>query len=63
MFDPERKCINCCHMGCLNYIRGTGICALLEGDTVILDEECVCPREVYEATEAFLKANGKPINK
>ena len=50
-------------MECLDYIHGTGICALLEGETVVPHENCICPQKMYEATEAFLKANGKTINK
>ena len=52
-------CLKCTHMECMDYIHGTGICAILEGETVILDEECICPKDVYNDTEAFLRANGK----
>ena len=52
-------CLNCNHMECMDYIHGTGICAILEGETVVLSEECICPKDRYEATEAFLRANGK----
>lgn len=52
-------CLNCKHMECMDYIHGTGICAIMEGETVVLSEECVCPKDVYDAAEAFLRANGK----
>lgn len=52
-------CLNCNHMECMDYIRGTGICAILEGETVVLSEECICPKDVYDNAEAFLRENGK----
>ena len=52
-------CLKCNHMECMDYIHGTGICAILEGETVTLSEECICPKDLYEETEAFLRANGK----
>lgn len=52
-------CLKCKHMECMDYIHGTGICAILEGETVVLDEECICPKDLYDETEAFLRANGK----
>lgn len=52
-------CLNCGHMECMDYIHGTGICAILEGETVVLSEECICPKGIYDTAEAFLRANGK----
>ena len=52
-------CLNCEHMENMDYIHGSGSCAILEGETVLLDEECICPKKTYEETEAFLKANRK----
>lgn len=52
-------CLNREHMENMDYIHGCGICAILEGETVLLDEECICPKKTYEETEAFLKANRK----
>ena len=52
-------CLNCGHMENMDYIHGVGECAILEGETVSLDGECICPKDVYEVTEALLKANGK----
>ena len=43
----------------MDYIHGCGICAILEGETVLPDEECICPKKTYEETEAFLKVNRK----
>lgn len=53
------KCINCKHMENMDYIYGVGECAILEGETVVLANECICPKDIYEDTEAFLRANGK----
>lgn len=52
-------CLKCKHMECMDYIHGTGICALLEGETVVLLEECICPKDLYESLEDFLRNNGK----
>jgi len=52
-------CLHCNHMENMDYIHGCGICAILEGKTVNLDEECICPKDIYDAAEAFLRANGK----
>lgn len=52
-------CLNCKHMEDMDYIHGCGACALLEGDTVDLNSECVCPPDIYEEKEALLRANGK----
>ena len=52
-------CLNCKHMESMDYIRGTGICAILEGETVVLSDHCICPKDLYEETERFLRANGK----
>ena len=43
----------------MDYIHGCGICAILEGETVLPDEECICQKKTYEETDAFLKANRK----
>lgn len=51
-------CLKCGHMECLDYIHGTGICAVLEGETVILDQECICPPDVLEEVESLLRSNG-----
>ena len=48
-------CLNCNHMENMDYIRGVGICAVLEGETVILDEECICPEDILESTERLLE--------
>ena len=48
-------CLNCKHMECMDYIRGTGICAVLEGETVILDEECIAPEEEIAFVERLLE--------
>lgn len=52
-------CLNCNHMENMDYIHGCGVCAILEGETVILDEECICPSDIYKEAEALLRANGK----
>ena len=45
------KCLNCKYMECMDYIHGTGICGPLEGETVILDHECICPEETLKFVE------------
>lgn len=52
-------CLNCKHMENMDYIYGCGDCALLEGKTVVLDQECICPPGIYKDMKAFLRANGK----
>ena len=49
-------CLHCKHMECMDYIHGTGICAILEGETVVSLDECICHKDIYEETEAFLKS-------
>ena len=41
-------CLNCPHMENMDYIRGTGVCAALEGETVVLCDECICPKDVLK---------------
>lgn len=48
-------CLNCSHCENLDYIHGTGVCATLEGETVVLDEECICPKEVLEQVNSLLQ--------
>ena len=50
-------CLNCEHMENMDYIHGCGVCAVLEGETVVLNGVCICPKDIYEGTTAFLKAN------
>ena len=52
-------CLNCKHMENLDYVHGCAECAILEGETVIPTDECICPKDIYEETEAFLRSNGK----
>lgn len=52
-------CLNCSHMENMDYLHGCGICAILEGETILLDNECVCPKELRRDTEALLRANGE----
>jgi len=52
-------CLTCKHVENVDYIHGCGVCAILEGETVILDEECICPPDIYKDVETLLKANGK----
>ena len=52
-------CLNCKHMENMDDIHGCGECAILEGETVILDEECICPPGRRGTIEALLRANGK----
>lgn len=55
-------CLNCSHMGNLDYIHGTGICAALEGETVVLDEECICPKKILREVNSLLQdAKKEPI--
>lgn len=49
--DEKRTCIGCSHLEDLDYIHGCGMCAALEGETVILTEECVCPDDVLKTVE------------
>lgn len=51
---PERICLNCARMENMDYIHGTGICAALEGETVILSDPCICPKDILEDVEALL---------
>lgn len=46
-------CLNCSHMEDLDYIHGTGICAALEGETVVLDEECICPKDILKEANSL----------
>lgn len=55
-------CLNCSHMENMDYIHGCGVCAALEGETIILDEECVCPAEVREEVESLLESNKRGEN-
>lgn len=50
-------CLNCEHMENMDYIHGCGVCAALEGETVTLNEACICSKDIYEDTTAFLKSN------
>lgn len=52
-------CLNCNHMEDVDYIHGSGVCAILEGETVSLAEACICPPDIYRDVEALLRANGK----
>lgn len=56
---PVRICLNCSHMENMDYIHGTGICAALEGETVILDQPCICPKNVLQEVEALLAEANK----
>ena len=38
-----------------DYIHGTGICAALEGETVVLAEECICPPSILKEVESLLR--------
>lgn len=53
-------CLNCSHMENMDYIHGTGVCGPLEGETVILNQECVCPAETIKFVES-LQANRDEI--
>ena len=48
-------CLNCTHMENMDYIHGCGVCAALEGETVILDEKCICPQNTLEEVESLLQ--------
>lgn len=48
-------CLKCKHMENMDYIHGTGICAALEGETVVLCEECICPKDVLKEVESLLR--------
>lgn len=52
-------CLNCEHMENFDYIHGTGICAALEGETVVLDEECICPQDILKEVESLLRDTKK----
>ena len=57
--ETKMICLNCGHMENMDYLHGYGECAILEGETVALDSECICPKEIYDDIEALLRANGK----
>lgn len=57
--DSDRICLNCHHMENMDYIHGCGICAALEGETVILSDPCICPKDVLEAVESLLASAKK----
>lgn len=48
-------CLNCPHMENMDYIRGTGVCAALEGETVVLCDECICPKDVLKEVKSLLQ--------
>lgn len=56
---PDSICLNCDHMENMDYIRGCGICAAMEGETVILSDRCICPKDVLEEVEALLASAKK----
>lgn len=55
----DRICLNCDHMENMDYIHGCGVCAALEGETVILSEPCICPKDVLEEVESLLASAKK----
>lgn len=57
--ESNRICRNCDHMENMDYIHGTGICAAMEGETVILADPCICPKDVLEEVESLLMAAKK----
>lgn len=42
----KEKCWSCEHLENLDYIHGCGECAALEGETVLLTANCICPDDV-----------------
>ena len=52
-------CLNCSHMENMDYIHGCGVCAALEGETVVLTEECICPEDVLKEVESLIQGNKK----
>lgn len=51
----RRKCWNCNHVENLDYIHGCGECAPLEGETVILTADCICPDDILKDVEVGLQ--------
>lgn len=54
---PDRKCVMCGHLENMDYIHGCGECAALEGKTVVLTENCICPSDVLKDVEKGIEKN------
>jgi len=56
-------CLNCSHMENMDYIHGVGVCAALEGETVVLCDECICQEDVLKEVESLIQSNKNPEQK
>lgn len=54
MHNEKRKCISCSHCECIDEVRGVGVCAPMEGETVLLGGDCICPKDTLKLVDALI---------